>query len=99
MIAIPTETDASQWTQSTQIEGTEYTFLFQHSQREDRYYLTVLLGDVPVVRSRKVVCSFPLARVAAGTLICVATDGTDTPPLYGELGGRCTLLYVADSEL
>lgn len=99
MIAIPTETDVSQWTQTTQIEGTEYTLTFQHSQRENRYYLTVLRGDAVLVRSCKVVCSFPLVRVAAGTLICVATDGTDTPPLYGELGGRCTLLYVADSEL
>lgn len=101
MLAIDTLTDASSWTQTTNIDGTDYVLEFFHSQREGVHYVDVSKDGTLVAARKKVLCNWPIFQTTNGFVFCASSDASDDPPGFGELGisARCQLIYCTFSEL
>lgn len=108
-VSINTPIDSPLWRQRVTLDGREFIFDFDYTEREDRYYLSIYLVDeTPLVRGIKVVANWPLTRRSAdrrmfpGELIAETNLNNSNlgDPGYGELGlsQRCTLLYYTGSE-
>jgi hypothetical protein len=108
LILIRTDPEGSLYEQRTTIDDQDYVLLFDYSQREDRWYLTVSLpeGDI-LVRGLKLVTGVVLGprvadrRMFAGGLVVETRSADRSAPGWGELGEnqRCQLYYVTREEI
>lgn len=108
MLRIPTAPETPLYEQRVRIDDRDYVFLFDYSQREDRWYLTVSLEDGTVlVRGWKLVTGVGLGpRVAhrdmfTGILVVQTFTVDQSAPGWGELGDnrRCQLIYIPRDEI
>ncbi len=108
MIRIPTDPDTPLYEQRVTLDEADYILLFDYSQREDRFYLTIsTLEGVVIVRGIKLVTGVWIGPRVANRLIfpgalTVETNHKDrSPPGMGELGEdrRCQLYYFTQEDL
>ncbi len=108
MLLIPTDTESALYEFRTTIENDEYLITIDYSQREDRYYMSLALGDGSVlVRYWKLVPGIPLGprvadrRMPGGAFVVFTNSQDKSAPGFGELGEdrRCQLLYFSSDEL
>lgn len=91
------------------LDGRNYVFNFEYSQREERWYFDISLNDgTPIAKGIKVVCGVSLLRkkrwnpnTPAGELFARASGKDASPPKLEELGigKRVQLCYVSRAEL
>lgn len=108
MNLIRTDPEGSLYEQRTTIDEQDYVFLFDYSQREDRWYLTVALptGEV-LVRGWKLVTGVILGprvadrRMFSGGLMVETRSVDRSAPGWGELGEdrRCQLYHITREEI
>ena len=101
---IPTLADGTAfYTQRTNLDGSDYSLVFQWSTRSQRWYLSLYDADGSLlIGSMKLVINWPLLRyyhgragVPAGELWVVSLGSSVEPPGFDELGEglRCELTY------
>lgn len=104
---IPTSTDPL-YTQTSALDGVEYTLSFAFNGREKCWYLSIgTAAGVPIVSGLKIMANTYLLqrytddRLPPGELIAFTTSTDDSPPGLEELGAglRCELLYLDAAEL
>lgn len=93
----------------TNLDGVDYLFELDWSQREQRWYLTLRTVTGALLAGRtKVVSNWPMWRyyhhregMPAGELMALNTTNDDSPPGLFELGigARCTLTYLPVGSL
>jgi len=106
LLEIPTSPDAPFYSQTSQLEGVDYGFLFVYNQRENAYYLSIedTAGN-PLVKGIKLVCNtflldpFLSPSLPPGKLFVQSSDSNTSPPGIGELGSRCQLMYATSDGL
>lgn len=107
VLRIPTTNDPFS-VQRTDLEGKEYVLLFDYSQREGVWYLTIKdVTETPLASGIKLVCNWPLTYrlpnpgLPPGDLIVISKTTDDSPPGIDDLleGGRCELTYVTSDHV
>jgi len=107
MISIPIS-DATFWTQVTELDGTNYLLRFRYNTREASYYMDLAEEDgTDISVGCKVIVDVPLfsncvkSTKPPGKLIVLTSNGDTTNPALGELGIglRCELWYYTASDL
>lgn len=104
---IPISEAGTNFTQTVDLDGTEFVLAFHFNNREQRWYMTVTdLDDTPILMGRKVVADWVLLRLLVdqtlrpkGEIVSVDTTGGGLDPRIGDLGGRVKLLYFNEAEL
>lgn len=104
-VTIPLDPSEPFLTQTTALDGVEYTLRFRYNQRQRRYFLDIGSKEGAMYATgAALVIGWPLftksrdSRMPRGVLIIVASGAdTWTSPALGELGPgkRCELLYVS----
>ena len=106
ILQIPTSPDTPFYSQTSQLEGVDYGFVFVYNQRENTYYLSIeTVAGEPLVKGVKLVCNIPLLapftsdQLPPGVLFVVSSDSANnSPPGIGELGARCQLMYATSDD-
>lgn len=107
-LKIPITSDADEFTQSVQLDGSTYVLAFSYSERTQIWYLSLYFQDngvsVPVLEGAAVVADYPLlagvthANRPLGEL-AVRVFGTSRDPGPDDLGAAAELIYFEASEL
>lgn len=106
MKLIPTFPDAF-FTETVNLEGSDFALTFTYNQREDAYYLSIATTDgTDLAVGVKVVANWPLLHKYAttglppGEMFAFSSTADISPPGLGELGEgqRCTLYYLTRAE-
>jgi len=105
---IPTS-DLPFYSLRTRLDERDYTFKFNYSTRQSRWYLSIYdVENVLLVAGLKLVANFPLLKyykfrdgMPQGDLIVMCTTADTAPPTLNELGPglRCELTYYPQAEL
>ncbi|HYQ47152.1 MAG TPA: hypothetical protein VER11_34515 [Polyangiaceae bacterium] len=108
-LLVPTTPGVPFYTQKTRLDGVDYVLSFRHSQREDRWYLSIAdAEEVPILTGLKLVTNWPLLqayrfdpRVPPGELMASTLTTDDSPPGLNELGEglRVQLIYFEAGTL
>jgi hypothetical protein len=103
LLSIPTFADDA-WTQTTTVEGVEFTLDFLLNQRAAAYYMSIADADgVDIYNGVKLTCGVPLLRKCAdirrpaGDFFVFSSTTDLSPASRADLGpgGRCTLYYIS----
>lgn len=107
LFVVPTSADAF-YTQTTNLDGTDYVLTFRYNQRERCYYLSIGTPQgTSIIEGIKVVCNYALlaaynpAGRPPGELVALTSgQAGDAPPDLGELGedARVTLCYLSATD-
>lgn len=95
-----------EWTQRTQLNGTEYLFNFRWNQRDGHWFLRIADGDgvalydgLPLVTGLELLAQESGVRAIEGGLFvvddAVAGGIGDLDPGFADLGTRFKLLHVS----
>lgn len=100
---VPTLPDDPFYTQTSNLDGVDYTLVFRYAQRENRWYLTIEdANETPLLKGIKLVPFVDLlgarrneTRLPLGRLFVAAPPLSPEAPGLGELGEgrRCQLYY------
>jgi hypothetical protein len=90
----------------TTLDGKDYDFFFAWNMRRARWTVTIatLAGEVltasqVLTHGRKLLSRCRSQNVPPGTLVCwCETPANLAPPAVGDLGGRCSILYLVADE-
>jgi hypothetical protein len=103
LFIIPTGSEPF-YEQRTDLNGIEYTLLFEWSSKESVWYLSIYaLDETPIALSLKLLCNIALLRKCTsplrptGELLVIPRAlSDDSPPGKDDLlsDGRCVLAYV-----
>ena len=94
--------------QITTIESTQYLLEMRFNQRENVWYLRIMLPDATILcQGIKLVPAYWLlakynnASLPDGDFLVTFSGQDDSPPALNDLlsGGRCSLLYFSKDEL
>lgn len=108
MLRIPTSTTDPLYDFRITLDQREYLITIDYSQLEDRYYMSLALGDgTSMVRGWKLVPNVALGlriadrRMPGGLFFVKVSTNDDSPPGFGELGvgQRCELWYMTKAEV
>lgn len=108
MILIPTDTILPFFYQTTTLDGTAYVLEFRYNQREQVYYLRILLPDqtvlaqgIKIVSNYRLLQAYANAKMPPGEIVAMAQGVNDTPAALGELGNgqRVELVYYTRAEI
>lgn len=97
--------DTPLYTQRITLDGIEYLFRFDWSDREQRWYLTISdIDEKELASGIKIIANWPLLRrfvnpaLPRGTLMAAdLSPQNGEPPTYAELGQRVKLVYFSIS--
>ena len=104
---IPIQEAGTSFTQTVDLDGSDFVFVFRWNDREQRWYLGITdTDDTPIFMGRKLVADWltlkPLVDQTLrprGELLVVDTTGGGLDPRIGDLGNRVRLLYFNEAEI
>lgn len=94
------------YNERVRLEGRDYIFRFDWSNREGRFYMSIKDQDeTPILLGLKVIANWGLImrhhadpRVPPGELIALDLESGGTPPGLRDFGTRVRLFYYASGE-
>jgi len=108
-LTIPTTPGVPFYTQKTRLDGIDYILGFRHSQREDRWYLSIYDSEQnPILLGLKIVANWPLLQayrfntlVPPGEIMAQDLTTDESPPGLNEMGAgkRVQLIYFEAGTL
>ena len=104
-IDLPEEDIPQKYKFSIVLDGVTFNIYLQYMFRSDRWYIS--LSDAlenPLVMGKKMVIDFSLfeynikSGMPKGQIVLFDTSGTGEECGFADLGNRCKLIYLEDSE-